>query len=89
MYGAPGDLITNYTKSWNTYNGCVISSSNVQTVSSITNVPANTIYILESGDYVVSDKISMGNCSALLASGDVSLRLTNKLSLNYGLLNID
>jgi len=89
LYGAPGDLITNYTKSWNTYNGCVISSSNVQTVSSITNVPANTIYILESGDYVVSDKISMGNCSALLASGDVSLRLTNKLSLNYGLLNID
>jgi len=36
-------------------------------------VPANTIYVLSSGNYIQNGAITMSTCSALVGSGNVTI----------------
>ncbi|MCX6824940.1 MAG: right-handed parallel beta-helix repeat-containing protein, partial [candidate division SR1 bacterium] len=66
-----------YTKDRTTM-GCVTGDISITGISAglelPNHIPANTFYVLESGNYTTSGDIVMENCSALLGKGEVKIQ---------------
>jgi hypothetical protein len=57
IYGSSTDTGTAYTKLWDNYvsNDCISANMTVSYVSSVSSINANTIYVLQSGNYNVGN----------------------------------
>ena len=90
LFGDGTTWSTAYTRNWT---GSCIPTSIQHLLSSFNGGPlnANTIYIINSGNYTLSSNITFnGNCIALVGSGDVIINWSNKsISVNTNDVIVD
>ena len=70
LFGNGSSITTAYTK--NRSSSCMPTAM-LRAPANMTGgiIPANTIYVINSGNYTLTQNINLGNCSALVAKGKV------------------
>lgn len=86
LYGS-GDENTAYTQHWSGYTSgsCLASGMQVEFTGIIPTILSdNTIYVIASWNYDITTPIEIGNCSALISSGIVTINKTSTIHAIYG-----